>query len=102
MSTIAMGRNRNIMATDDEYPVSEKARERISRSRIHDLMFRVSSILAHGGFTPDEVDSIVKVMVPLLEDRHPVSAGLITSKLREKGFNKTDAETLGRALAPSD
>jgi hypothetical protein len=86
-----------IFPMDEVQEVSNEARERLSSARHRDIAFAVKRRIGDG-FSAEDVEMLVTIVVKAVSDRQPLTQPLIVKCLRDFGRSPQKSEELAAAL----
>lgn len=98
MTTNALDRRSNASIDPRDYPISNDARRGIRRARAVDASFHMSRILSAGGYTESEIETVIAVVTPYLENAERPSADIVREELVRRGFAREDADVIADAF----
>ena len=80
-------------------PVDPKISARIKEIRLREVENEIRFILGHGGYKPNETESIVAAVVALLRSNEKVSPETLYRRTKSDGVADSDAHMMSRDFA---
>lgn len=95
---LSKSRSTSARTQDMDYPISVEARQRIDSARVSAIIFQMKRVLSEGGFRQHEVESIVSVIAPSLQQGKIPTYEQVFQGLRGRQFSKSLADEIARKL----